>query len=195
MRLNISSLTGRKGAFFQVKKQISGDFLAYAPEVDKVLGPVKVNLTVTNAGEDYVVRGDLSVDVALRCSRCLKPFEATIEAFVEEEFFDHSQKDGAELFWDEQILIEGNEIDITSLIEESVIVNIPMKTVCQDDCPGLCPTCGRDLAEGSCDCLSPEIDIRLAPLSKLLQSTSESKSAERRKDHGSTKEKKLQSKD
>lgn len=191
MRLNIGSLMGRKGAFFQVEKEIPSTFVESAPEIEKTIGSIGAKLTVANTGEGYLVTGDLSLDVMLRCSRCLKPFEATLKASVEETFFSHPQTEDEEWPWNDETVIEGNEIDITSLIEQSILMDIPMKTVCQEDCPGLCPTCGIDLAEQSCDCLSPAIDIRLAPLSKLLQNTSESTSAERRKDHGSTKEKKL----
>ncbi|NMB02544.1 MAG: DUF177 domain-containing protein [Firmicutes bacterium] len=191
MRLNISSIQGRKGTFFQVKRDIPADFVEEIPEVSKVLGPISAELTVTNTGDAYLVTGILSLDVELYCSRCLKPLQTKLEASVEEEFFMHPQELDEEMPFDDDLVVDGDELDATSLIEESILISIPMKAVCSPDCPGLCPTCGAVLAEESCDCTSTEIDLRLAPLSKLLKTTT----PERRDDHGSTKEKTLKSKD
>ncbi len=195
MRLNIASLVGRKGAFFQVTRELSSAFAEGASDVSRVLGPILATLRVTNTGEGYLVKGDLSLEVELLCSRCLRPLKTTLETFFEEEFVTRSEERDDDLFWDEEPLVEGNELDTTSLIEESILMSIPMKPVCQKDCPGLCPSCGAFLAGESCDCISPEIDIRLAPLSKLLQTKSEATTPERRKDHGSSKEKTFKSKD
>lgn len=195
MRLNISSLAGRKGACFQVNRELPSNFVEAAPEVSKVLGPILAQLTVTNTGEGYLVTGDLSLEVELRCSRCLKPSQTTLITSIEEEFLNHPKSQHEQLFWDDEFLVDGCELDTTSLIKESILVSIPMKPICRADCLGLCPTCGANLSEEGCDCSSAEIDIRLAPLSKLLQTMSETTTSERRKDHGSTKEKKLKSKD
>ncbi|HBN95616.1 MAG TPA: hypothetical protein DDZ66_04895 [Firmicutes bacterium] len=193
MRLNISSLAGRKGASFRVKRELPGKFVESAPEVIQVLGPILAELQVTNTGEGYLVTGSLSLEVELLCSRCLRPLETTLETAIEEEFLNHPQEHSEDP-WDEDPLVEGNELDTTSLIEESLLVSIPMKPVCQEDCLGLCPGCGALLSEGVCDCPDPTIDIRLAPLSKLLAQTSETTTSERRKDHGSSKEKTFKSK-
>lgn len=194
MRLNIGSLVGRKGASFPVEEKISSGFVQFPPQIGRVVGPIHVQLVVTNTGEGYLVTGDLELEIALKCSRCLKPMRTTLRASVEEEFLNQPREEEDDEFWDEIPLVEANEVDLTKLMEESILMSVPMKAVCQPDCPGLCPTCGAVLAEETCDCLGPEIDIRLAPLSKLLHSL-ETKSPERRKDHGSTKEKTFKGKD
>lgn len=193
MRLNISSLVGKKGAFLKVEREVSGEFLRTAPEINRVLEPVFVKLLVTNTGEGFLVTGDLSAEVEILCSRCLRPFKTVLETSVTEEFTNQPEEEENEL-WGEQLVVDGTELDITSLIEESLLVSIPMKSICREDCAGLCPTCGVLLSEGSCDCLDPTIDIRLASLSKLLQLESETTTPERRKDHGSSKEKTFKSK-
>ncbi|HKM42492.1 MAG TPA: DUF177 domain-containing protein [Limnochordia bacterium] len=194
MRLNISSLIGRKGASFQVEKELSADFIQGLPEVGAVRSPIFAKLQVTNTGEGYLVTGDLSLEVELHCSRCLKPLKTTLETSIDEEYLNHPGQSQEDPLWDEQPLVDGIEVDTTSLIEESILVSIPMKPVCQEDCPGLCPGCGALLAEETCDCPDPTIDIRLAPLSKLLQQASETTTPERRKDHGSSKKKTFKSK-
>lgn len=196
MRLNISGIQGREGASFQVKRELESDFLEALPEVNKVLGPVAAELKVTNTGEAFLVTGNFSVDVELRCSRCLEPLRTTVEASCQEEFLKAPEFSGEDdLLLDEQYVVEGNELDVTSLIQDSLLVSMPMKAVCRPDCPGLCPTCGASLAQGDCGCPSTDIDIRLAPLSKLLELSPQAARPERRNEHGSTKEKTFQGKD
>ena len=51
--------------------------------------------------------------------------------------------------------------------EEDVVLNLPSKVLCKDDCKGLCPQCGKNLNDGPCDCKEP-VDPRLAGLLELL---------------------------
>ena len=64
-------------------------------------------------------------------------------------------------------LLEGETLDIADLLETVFILNMDTKSLCRDDCKGLCPRCGKDLNEGPCQCRS-EIDPRLAVLEQLL---------------------------
>lgn len=194
MRVNISSLRGHKGSSFKVEEELPGDFALSYSEVESVKGPVKVRLVVTNNGEGYLVAGDLELEVGLRCSRCLKPFAKKLTAYVEEEIFNAlPQGRDDEPFEDEVPLVDGSELNLTGLIQESLVMSIPMKAVCRDDCPGLCPACGAVLAEEECGCPSPGGDIRLAPLKELLEASGE-EPRERRKGYGGTKEKTLKGK-
>lgn len=194
MRLNISGIQGRKGAFFRVERELPGDFLKTLPEISRVLGPISAELKVTNTGDAYLVTGSLSVEVELRCSRCLEPLQTRLEATCEQEFLKEPEFDEEEELLEEQHVVEGNELDATSLIRETLLISVPMKVVCSPDCPGLCPSCGAFLAEGDCGCPSPDVDIRLAPLSRLLELSPQAATPERRKDHGSTKEETFQGK-
>ena len=48
-------------------------------------------------------------------------------------------------------------------------VKFPVRFLCDEDCKGLCPKCGKDLNEGECSCVTKEVDPRLEPLRKLLE--------------------------
>lgn len=193
MRLNIGSLVGNKGDFLTAEEEVSAKFIESLPDVERVIKPLVVKLTVTNSGEGYLVEGKLQSEVVLKCSRCLKPIQKKIEIAIDEEFLNQRPDvDDAESLQEEIPVVEGNELDLTSLIKEMALMSIPMKPVCDPDCPGLCSNCGANLAESQCECDNSDIDIRLAPLKKLLET--KTKSPERRKDHGSTKEKTFKSK-
>lgn len=195
MRVNIGSLLDQQGGSLHIEQKTSSEFVKAYPDVLDVEGPIQINLTVINTGDGFLVTGKLKLKAKLRCSRCLRPFTAELEAEVEEKFSTERNNDVAEEFdWDAEPELDGHELDLSDLVRESILVSIPMQTICREDCPGLCPTCGADLASGGCECVSPEVDIRLAPLAELLQ-TSASESQERRKNNGGTKKKTFKSKD
>ena len=66
------------------------------------------------------------------------------------------------------ILYENDELNLEEYIWSQVVSSLPMKTLCSNDCKGLCPTCGVDLNTQSCDCMGNTIDPRLEKLKELF---------------------------
>jgi uncharacterized protein len=58
----------------------------------------------------------------------------------------------------------GEVIDLTPIIFEQIMLQIPMKALCNELCKGLCPHCGINLNKANCDCREDIIDERLAVL-------------------------------
>ncbi|MBR2405998.1 MAG: DUF177 domain-containing protein [Clostridia bacterium] len=69
---------------------------------------------------------------------------------------------------DSFVLLENYQLPLDALVEEDLILDQPSKVLCSDECRGLCPLCGKDLNEGSCDCRHETVDPRLAALQQLL---------------------------
>ena len=67
------------------------------------------------------------------------------------------------------LLVPDMKLDLDDFLYTEVIVNLPLKHLCSEDCKGLCAKCGKDLNEGDCGCPKKEIDPRLAILQKLLE--------------------------
>ena len=66
------------------------------------------------------------------------------------------------------IPFDGEEIDLTELIRDTLIINEPSQVLCQDDCKGLCVHCGANLNVSPCSCESFVVDPRFAELRALL---------------------------
>jgi uncharacterized protein len=64
-------------------------------------------------------------------------------------------------------------LDVAPLVRQEVILATPIGVLCRPDCAGLCPTCGRNLNDGPCDCDHDAIDPRLAALKQLKSRLSE----------------------
>lgn len=70
---------------------------------------------------------------------------------------------------DEMILLQDFKLDLYELVFESIVLAMPTKHLCSEDCKGLCPVCGTDLNDSQCDCATKKVDPRLAALSELLK--------------------------
>ena len=72
---------------------------------------------------------------------------------------------------DDQTLIIGSDhfLDLRPVLRDLVIVSTPTHVLCKLDCAGLCPDCGQNLNQGTCDCQREDIDPRLAALKALIE--------------------------
>jgi len=135
-------------------------------------GPVGGHLYLHRHLTEITIEGDISASIWLQCSRCLEMFLTSVKLDVSltylpvESLTDevHEIKnDEAELGF-----YKNNELDITSIVQEQIILNLPMKPLCDPDCKGLCPKCGANLNIESCRCIKEEVDPRWSALKKLL---------------------------
>jgi uncharacterized protein len=65
------------------------------------------------------------------------------------------------------IPFDGDEIDLVEGLQEQLVLALPLKPVCGQDCKGICPKCGADLNRMPCGCEKDRIDPRMAVLGKL----------------------------
>ena len=109
------------------------------------------------------------------CARCLEPvggdFSVTLERTVAAE--GTLTEEQLEENVDEYAVIEDGKLDLDETIREELLLSFPMRFLCQEDCPGLCPKCGKPRREGDCGCPTFEPDPRLAVLRQLLDKNEE----------------------
>lgn len=93
------------------------------------------------------------------CSLCLRDIDEEFQIDYCEFFSnaEYSEEDENTLYF------TGYKIDVLPSIISNVLLNIPLKPLCSNDCMGLCHTCGKNLNEDTCSCLPP-IDSRLESL-------------------------------
>jgi uncharacterized protein len=110
--------------------------------------------------EGIVLTGQVVAPWQGECRRCLRPVEGTLAAPVQ-EVFEARPVEG------ETRLLDGAHVDVEPVAREAVLLELPLAPLCRDDCPGLCPRCGADLATSACGCADVEGDPRWAPLDAL----------------------------
>ena len=126
--------------------------------------PVRAELTVTGSEGMFWVEGGVAATGEFRCSRCLAPFRVPLSAELQEKY--HPRGAAADL---DAVFHHGDYVDVTREVQKALLLVLPMKPVCRADCPGLCPTCGRDLNEGPCGCRDETVDPRLAALAGFFK--------------------------
>ncbi len=160
-----------------VREAISGLPLraALEPAADGLAGEVTANLSFYMQGDNVFVRGKLSGWIELACSRCVGPVRVALEEKLAVSFLpkarvpDQDVGDETDVSADDIDLYPytGEELDLTTLIREQIIMAVPYAPLCGQDCKGLCTVCGADLNEKDCGCDRDVIDPRLAALQSL----------------------------
>jgi len=117
--------------------------------IDDIL---KINIVLTkDKDKSVIVEGDVKGNIILKCGRCLENFKKPIDinfATVYKEkqaFTEEDEESGYNLY-------KNNEIDTYNYIRETLILEMPIKLICKEDCKGLCPVCGKNLNNQKCDC-------------------------------------------
>jgi len=134
--------------------------------------PIDLDLHLKRTGLNVSARGCVSTRLNLICSRCLRVFSLK----VKEDFQFLYQRKGEVSEGEHELLageldvefLERDEIDIGELIRENILLGLPLKPLCREDCQGLCPRCGQNWNEASCDCAPEAGDPRLQVLKRLL---------------------------
>ena len=117
------------------------------------------------------VRLSLRVEytVSMPCDRCGKQTEKSFRReFVHLLVRQLSDEQESATLDEEYIVVPDEQLDLDELLREDILLDLPTKYLCRDDCKGLCPKCGKDLNEGDCGCDRREIDPRLEILKSLL---------------------------
>jgi len=131
--------------------------------------PARVRVVLTRGPQQLWLRGHIDARVQFTCDRCLKPFESELTTSYVEEYRaraadQEADEDDGEI---RTVHYAGTEVDISEGIRQNLLLMLPTKRLCSEDCRGLCPYCGQDLNEGDCDCEVDEIDPRFEVLKRL----------------------------
>ncbi len=167
MKINIPELNKKSELTFEGKQSI--ELRKINPNRKVIDCEVSVNGTATKTGNRYLVSGQILAKVPLVCDRCLDEYEHTLQVdlykvYSSEKVFDEDE---------EIIQVTGDVIDLEDAITEAVYLNVPMQGLHDENCKGICKTCGQNLNHHTCDCSSEEIDPRLEALNSIFHPQSE----------------------
>lgn len=162
MRISISGLPPGPQTFEQTTP--ANDYLD-----DTETFPEDIHITATLQREGNTLRLDLLVELPARftCDRCGQPFSRPHRC--RGDFF-FAFDDGKDLPGNQEVALiprRALELDISQEIRDLVMLGLPTKILCREDCKGLCPQCGADLNFETCSCQKEEIDPRWEALRQL----------------------------
>jgi uncharacterized protein len=162
LRLNVGFVVAQSAGF-------SRDFPFDVPQIsippDLRLNSLNGLVRATRTPQGILLQADFHTIIDLECVRCLTDFQQTL-AFNFTELYAFSQR----YVTDSGLLMpETGIIDLTPVLREYVLLEIPISPLCRPDCKGLCPICGNNLNESTCFHEEETGDPRLALLKSLLK--------------------------
>ena len=122
--------------------------------------------------KDIRLRGRLSTGIELQCARCLEPVEQDIARDFELLYRPLGTDAGRDELsvTDAEAEIgyyQGDGILLEDVLREQVLLALPLKVTCREDCKGLCPHCGQNLNQEKCSCAVTQEEPRWAALKEI----------------------------
>src|SRR5687768_6192322 len=171
MRIELENLEGKKGDFAHVYQP---EDLIPLDERIRLTAPAAVNGKIRLAGNEVFVNGHIDTRAQVECDRCLQPVQLPVNADFALEYISGSEYESSEVveLTEEQMSVsvfDRQAIDVDEIVKEQVLLAVPTRMLCREDCKGICPECGTDRNTGECKCVTKEIDPRWAALKNLTE--------------------------
>jgi uncharacterized protein len=156
--------------------EVEADFddarLGIKNHIMSLRGPVRSRIQVRLSGPQVQVRGQIQGRLGVVCVRCLQAMEHEVQKRFQVEYWpdpEASEDEEIELSYQDLEIgfYRNDQLDLSAVVSEQIVFEVPMKPVCRADCKGLCDQCGADLNQGDCGCEKKKDDPRLAVLKEL----------------------------
>ena len=169
MRIELENLEGGKGDFAHVYRP---EDLNPVDERISLTGPASISGKVRLSGHEVFVNGHVETRVQVECDRCLQQVELPVNSDFSLEYItgsDYESSEVAELTEAEMsvAVFDGKALDVDEIVKEQVVLAVPTRMLCREDCKGICPECGVDRNTGECSWVTNDIDPRWAALKNL----------------------------
>lgn len=169
MRIELDKLQGNESRFAHVYEP---EELVLNDEHARLVEQPEVTGRITRKNGEVRLRGEVRARAEVDCDRCLKRVVVPVETSFEVTYVPaatYQEGEPGELH-DEDLSVavfDGETIDVDELVREQVLLGLPNRALCREDCKGLCPTCGIDQNTECCACEGAETDPRWGALKDL----------------------------
>ncbi|MCE5235541.1 MAG: DUF177 domain-containing protein [Clostridiaceae bacterium] len=146
MKLNVAEQLKLAGKAKHAELEAELGPFFYGGRTVAFASPVRMHVDYVYDGDCFQVSGRLETELASECALCGKAFAEPFGFSFSERFKkDTSEEDDAYEY-------RGEELDLGRMAEELIFLNLPLSSVCAEDCKGLCPVCGCNLNTAQCSC-------------------------------------------
>lgn len=146
MNIQLKEIFDIVGETKTIDYSIGLDELAEYPSYS-FASPIEVKGKLENRAGVVTLDFNAAFALELTCDRCLKEFVREFSFDFRHTLVRNSHSDS-----DDLLVCENNILDMNDLAISDLLLQLPTKILCRDDCKGLCFVCGQDLNEGSCKC-------------------------------------------
>lgn len=146
MLLNVSDALKNPGQSYPFSFQLALEKMDVQGETVR-FDQVSVSGEVIGAEESASVKGRVSAVLNARCARCLEPVALPVSAVFDEVFVKTPDPEDPD-----QRLLDGFRVPMDDVVREALLLEMPMRIVCSEQCKGLCPICGANQNIQRCTC-------------------------------------------
>jgi len=166
MTVNVSEALKTPGAVFHASFTEDFPDMEYLGSTYRYHSPVALDTDYVYTGSHIAFKGSFRTTLLTQCSRCLKVTAYPVSHDFEEQY---SKTDP------ESYGFTGETAELDRMVEDIIVLNLPGRFLCKEDCKGLCMDCGTDLNEGACGCAGEagRKDNPFAALQKLFNEDKE----------------------
>lgn len=152
MLLQLKKVFDTPGQSLEVDASVPVSELTELRPYETFAAPLVIKGSVKNRAGLVVL--DMTVKAVLEqtCDRCLKAFEREYAYDFSHTLVTSFSNSEDEEGYEDYVVCPDNSLDISELALTDLMLEMPSKILCKEDCKGICPVCGKDLNEGSCGC-------------------------------------------
>jgi uncharacterized protein len=129
------------------------------------VAPVGIRGTVKSMDGSAQLDMEASFEFSIPCDRCTTQIHRHFSYSFSHVLVTSLENEDNDRF----VEIRNDKLDLDGLVREDILLELPTKFLCREDCRGLCPICGKNLNEGPCGCKVDSVDPRLEALKNFIQ--------------------------
>lgn len=147
---------------------------SFSPFAEGVVGitQIRVHVTIQKSGEEFFCQATVVGQIVAECARCLAEFPTEISGRISfiVKVGEAPAVGGVQEDKEEYVFMNTDQLaDLTEVVRQELLLAMPMKPLCMEECKGLCPRCGVNLNTKTCTCRVTGTDSRWEGLKDLLK--------------------------
>ena len=120
-------------------------------------------------GDKISLRAEVNATAISRCAKCLESVKVQLTAEMDALFAREPDPDDPDLY-----TYESSKVDLTDAVRDALLLELPYRFLCSEDCKGLCSNCGINLNLGTCTCQEgAEVTNPFSALKAIVQNNEE----------------------
>ncbi|OLS01728.1 YceD family protein [Tissierella creatinophila] len=168
MSIDLSNLFSKDETVYFFDGEIVGSDVNLNLKEFEVLDPIKYKGEICKVNREYIINISTYYTFKTNCDRCLNSTIKNVKSSLSAKLEDYKKMQEEDEEEEDIIYYKNDVLDIEKYVLMEVLSSLPMKTLCKEDCKGLCPLCGTDFNKKSCDCIVENIDPRFEKLKNFF---------------------------
>ena len=168
MLINLSELFTCEGKKKEYTAETTLSSVQFGGDTYRILKADPFCLTIeSRTRRKFFMSGQLTVTLEAPCARCLEPvsFDCTLTFDRDFELKKETDSEGG---LDEEPYLEGYNLDVDQLVCNELLLSLPMRVLCREDCKGICNRCGANLNYQTCTCDTRSLDPRMSVIQEIF---------------------------